>query len=42
MSMIKEVDEKVDEESVTVCDGRGPMALHVKVDIPEPNGGHAP
>ena len=33
---VKEVDEKVDEESASVCDGEGSMALQVKVEIPDP------
>ena len=32
---IKEVNERGKEESVSVCDGGGPMALQV-VDTPEP------
>ena len=33
---IKGIDEEGDEESVPMCDGGGPMALQVKVDIPKP------
>ena len=33
---IKRVSQEDDRESVSVCDGRSPVALKVKVDISEP------
>ena len=35
----KQADEERAKESVSVCDGRGPMVLQVKVDKPEPIAG---
>ena len=35
-------DEEGDEESTSVCDGGGPMALQVKVDIQQSIAGDMP
>ena len=42
LSTIEEVEEERDEESASVCDGGCPMALQVKVDIPETIAGDMP
>ena len=39
---IKEVDEKGDEESASVCDTGGSIGLQVKMEIPEPIPGEMP
>ena len=39
---IKEIDKEGNDESVSVCEGEGPMTLQGEVDIPELIAGDIP